>query len=100
MTITPTTSSGASQPTLAILFNEKSGPQQVMDIISIKHSFVGFETYETDDEKGSAAFLLLVYCETATADQLYDMIGHRLPDYIQARTFPLSRLAHLRRAAG
>jgi hypothetical protein len=88
-----------TEPTLAILFNEKSGPDQVMDIIQVKHAFVGFETYQTDDEQGRPAFLLLVFCETATADQLFEMIGNRLPDYIQARRFPLSRLNALRAAA-
>jgi hypothetical protein len=82
-------------PTLAILFNEKSGPEQVVDIIVTKHAFVDFETFETDDEQGRSAFLLCVYCETATAVELFDMIGSRLPDYIQARKFPLGRLRKL-----
>lgn len=84
-------------PTIVILFNEKSGPSQVADIISLKHSFIETEVWETVDEQGRAAFLLVVNCETATGDQLFDLIGSRLPDYIQARRFPPSRLADVRR---
>lgn len=87
-------------PSLAILFNDKAGPDQVIDIIKTKHAFVGFETYQTEDEVGRPAFLLLVYCETASPETLYDMIGNRLPDYIQARRFPISRLEQLREGAG
>lgn len=85
-------------PSLAILFNEKTGPDQVIDIVRTKHAFVDFETFETDDEQGRPAFLLLVYCETAAGDELMDMVGNRLPDYIQARKFPLSRLRELQAA--
>lgn len=91
-------SNGRGDPTLAILFNDKGGPDQVIEIIQAKHAFVDFETYQTDDERGRPAYLLLVYCETATPDQLFDMIGTRLPDYVQARRFPLTRLQELRHA--
>lgn len=85
-------------PTLAVLFNEHSGPEQVADIISRQHAFVEFEAYDTVDETGRAAYLLLVYCETADADQLYALIGNRLPDYVLARRFPLSRVDTVRAA--
>jgi len=35
------------QPTLAIIFNERSAPDQVADLISRGHAFVGFESFET-----------------------------------------------------
>lgn len=82
-------------PTIAILFNDASAPDQVKEIVERQHAFVGFETFETDDEHGNLAYLLLVHCETATANELFDMIGNRLPDYVQARKFPLSRLRTL-----
>lgn len=84
-------------PTIAILFNERSGPAQVVDILATKHSFLRTETWKTVDETGRDAFLLVVDCETATADQLFDLIGSRLPDYIQARRFPPSLLGAVRR---
>lgn len=84
-------------PTVIILFNEKTGPSQVMEIISARHSFIETETWETVDEQDRPAYLLLVTCETATADQLFDLIGSRLPDYIQARRFPPSRMGVVRR---
>jgi hypothetical protein len=87
-------------PTLAVLFNENSGPEQVAELISRQHAFVEYEAYDTTDEEGRAAYLLLVYCETATADQLYDLIGNRLPDYVLARRFPTSRVEDIRTAAG
>lgn len=93
----PTASPRGSGPTAMILFNERSGPTQVADIISAKHAFVETETWETTDEQDRAAWLLVVTCETATADQLIELIGSRLPDYIQARRFPPSRLPHVQR---
>jgi hypothetical protein len=86
-------------PTVAIIFNERSGPDQVAEIIARQHAFTEFETYEVADEIGRPAYLLLAYCETGTANELFDMIGHRLPDYIQARKFPPSRVEDVRRAA-
>ena len=86
------------EPTLLVLFNEKSGPWQVVDIIAAKHAFVESETWETVDETGRAAWLLVLTCETATAQELFDLIGSRLPDYIQVRRFPASRLVDIRRA--
>ncbi|MCW2956635.1 MAG: hypothetical protein JWO69_1504 [Thermoleophilia bacterium] len=83
-------------PTVIILFNEKSGPSQVAEIIAAKHSFTETETWETHDETGRSAWLLVVTCETASADQLFELIGSRLPDYIQARRFPPSRLPQVR----
>ena len=88
----------ADGPTVAIIFNEKSGPSQVAEIIAAKHAFIEFESWETHDEQDRAAFLLVVTCETATAEQLFELIGSRLPDYIQARRFPPSRLAQVRRS--
>lgn len=90
-------SSRAAGPTVIIIFNERSGPSQVAEIISTKHSFIDAETWETVDEQDRTAYLLVVTCETATADQLFELIGSRLPDYIQARRFPPSRMAHVRR---
>jgi hypothetical protein len=87
----------AGEPTVIILFNEKTGPSQVMDIITAKHSFVESETWETVDELDRPAWVLVVTCETAGADQLFDLIGSRLPDYIQARRFPPSRMSVVRR---
>lgn len=85
-----------AEPTIVILFNEKTGPPQVAEIISLRHSFIQTEMWETVDELGRAAFLLVVNCETATGDQLFELIGSRLPDYIQARRFPPSRLETVR----
>jgi hypothetical protein len=93
--VTPT-----AEPTLAVLFNEKSGPDQVVDIIARQHAFAEFETLQTVDEQGRVAWLLLVTCETGTADQLFDMIGHKLPDYVIARRYPPSRVATVRASAG
>ncbi|MBC7645401.1 MAG: hypothetical protein H7123_09745 [Thermoleophilia bacterium] len=87
------------QPTLSIIFNERSAPDQVADLISRAHAFVEFASYETVDEQGRPAFLLVVFCETATADDLFDLIGSRLPDYIQSRRFPSSRIPAVRAAA-
>jgi len=84
-------------PTVIIVFNERTGPSQVAEIIAAKHSFTETEMWETEDETGRSAWLLAVTCETATADQLFDLIGSRLPDYIQARRFPPSRLPEVRR---
>ena len=84
-------------PTVIILFNERTGPTQVAEIIAAKHAFIETEIWETEDEQGRSAFVLAVTCETATADQLFDLIGSRLPDYIQARRFPPSRLDEVRR---
>ena len=86
----------SSEPTIIILFNERTGPSQVADIISRSHAFVETETWETIDEQDRPAYLLVLTCETATADQLFDLIGSKLPDYIQARKFPPSRMAHVR----
>lgn len=80
------------EPTLSILFNDKSGPEQVRDLIVRQHAFVEFHMVETEDEIGRPAYLLVVYCETATANELFALIGQRLPDYIQPRRFPASRL--------
>lgn len=91
---------GAQQRELtAIIFNERSGPGQVAEIINVKHAFVQFEVYELPDEQGRPAFLLIVDCETATAEQLLELVGSRLPDYIQARRFPPSRIESVRRTA-
>lgn len=84
--------SATGEPTLAILFNDRSGPEQVRDIIARQHSFVEFSVYDTVDENGRPAWLLVVNCETATAGELFGLIGQRLPDYIQPRRFPASRL--------
>ena len=85
-----------ANPTIVILFNEKTGPGQVADLIGNKHAFTEMEIWETTDEQDRPAWLLIVACETATADQLFDLIGSRLPDYIQPRRFPPSRLAYVR----
>jgi hypothetical protein len=87
----------ADEPTVVIIFNEKSGPTQVAELISNKHSFIESETWETTDEQDRPAWVLVVTCETATAEQLFELIGSRLPDYIQARRFPPSRLDLVRR---
>lgn len=87
----------AGGPTVLIIFNEKSGPTQVAEIISNRHSFIQTETWETVDEQDRPAWVLTVECETATGDQLLDLIGSRLPDYIQARRFPPSRMEVVRR---
>lgn len=84
-----------SGSTLAVIFNDAAGPQMVVDIIERVHSFIGYETVTTKDERGSTAWLLIVRCETATPGELFEMIGNRLPDYIRARHFPPSRLAQL-----
>lgn len=92
-----TASARGTGPTVVILFNEKSGPSQVAEIIANKHSFIETEMWETVDEQDRPAYLLTVVCETATAEQLLDLVGSRLPDYIQARRFPPSRLDVVRR---
>ncbi|MCW2923894.1 MAG: hypothetical protein JWM98_1298 [Thermoleophilia bacterium] len=84
------------EPTLLVLFNDRQGPAQVTDIVSVRHSFVETEVWETTDEGGRPAWLLAMWCETATAEGLFDLVGSRLPDYIQARRFPPSRLARVR----
>jgi hypothetical protein len=95
----PARSAAASdEPTIIILFNERTGPAQVSEIIGNKHAFVRTEVWETTDEQDRPAWVLLVHCETATADQLFDLIGSRLPDYIQPRRFPPSRMSHVRRS--
>jgi hypothetical protein len=86
-----------AEPTSIILFNERTGPTQVVDIISRGHAFVESEIWETVDEQERPAFLLVLRGETATADQLFDLIGSKLPDYIQARRFPPSRMEEVRR---
>lgn len=86
----------SDEPTIIILFNERSGPGQVAEIIANKHSFIETETWETVDEQDRPAWVLLVKCETATSDQLFELIGSRLPDYIQPRRFPPSRMELVR----
>ncbi|MCW2972442.1 MAG: hypothetical protein JWN72_715 [Thermoleophilia bacterium] len=86
------------EPTMLIAFNEKSGAPQVVDIIAAKHAFVETEIWKTVDEQGRDAWVLVITCETATASEIFDLIGSRLPDYIQARHFPPSRLPELRRS--
>jgi hypothetical protein len=88
------------EPTSAILFNEKGGPEMVGDMVSRMHAFVDYEVFETKDEDDRPAFLLLIYCETATPEDIDAIIGSRLPDYIVARRFPISRIAAVRKAAG
>jgi hypothetical protein len=85
-------------PTVSILFNDKAGPAQVADIVSRQHAFVEYEMYETKDESERSAWLLLVYCETASQQEIMQMIGSRLPDYIQPRVFPPSRVEAIRRS--
>ncbi len=87
-------------PSVAILFNEKSGPDQVVDIISRQHAFVQHEPLVTVDERGSTAWLLLLACETARPEQIMEMVGNRLPDYIQARLFPPSMVDAVRSSQG
>lgn len=84
-------------PTVVLTFNEKTGPTLVAEIIAARHAFVATEAWETVDEQGRTAWLLVATCETASADQLFELIGSRLPDYIQARRFPPSRLAEVQR---
>ena len=86
------------EPTMLIVFNEKSGAPQVVDIIAAKHAFVATETWKTVDEQERDAWVLVVTCETATPGEIYELIGSRLPDYIQARHYPPSRLTELRRS--
>ena len=93
----PTASTRAAGPTVVIIFNEKSGPSQVAEIIASKHSFIETEMWETVDEQDRPAFLLIVNCETATAEQMLELVGSRLPDDIQARRFPPSRMELIRR---
>lgn len=98
--ITPTEGAPGDEvadPTILIIFNERSGPGQVADIIAGKHAFFEAEVWQTEDEQGRPAWLLALACETATADQLFELVGSRLPDYIQARRFPPSLLAAVRR---
>lgn len=82
----------AADPVL-ILFNERSGPAQVIELVAARHAFVESAVWQTSDEQGRPAWLLSLRCETANADELHVLIGSRLPDYIQARRFPPSRLA-------
>lgn len=93
----PTASTRADAAMSIIIFNEKSGPAQVADIIGNKHSFIQTEIWETVDEQDRPAWLLTIICETATPEQLLELVGSRLPDYIQARRFPPSRLELVRR---
>lgn len=81
------------EPTLCMIFNERKGAELVAEAIERQHAFVEFEAFDTTDEQGRSAVLLLIRCETATAQELFELIGHRLPDYIQARWFPPSRVA-------
>jgi hypothetical protein len=87
----------SAEPTVLILFNERSGAGQVVDLIATRHAFVDSEVWETVDEQDRPAWVLVITCETATAEQLFDLIGSRLPDYIQARRFPPSRMDLVRR---
>jgi hypothetical protein len=87
-----------AEPTVIILFNERTGPTLVIELIARSHSFVESETWETVDEQERPAYLLLVRCATATADQLFDLLGSPQPDYIQARRFPPSRMEDVRRS--
>ncbi len=93
----PTAPKRADDQLTIIIFNEKSGPAQVAEIIGNKHSFIETETWETVDEQDRPAWVLTIVCETAGPEQLLDLIGSRLPDYIQARRFPPSRMELVRR---
>lgn len=88
----PPSSAPATAPVL-ILFNERSGPAQVVELVAARHAFVESSVWQTSDEQGRPAWLLALTCETADADALLELVGSRLPDYIQARRFPPSRLA-------
>lgn len=85
-------------PTILILFNDRQGPALVTEILRNRHAFVETEVWETVDEDDRPAYLLVAWCETAGPDALFELIGSRLPDYIQARRFPPSRLELVRRA--
>lgn len=84
---------------MAVIFNDRTGPAMVQEIIERVHSFCKYDMYDTVDENGRSAWLLIVECETATPDQLYALIGQNLPDYIRARRFPPTRLEQLRSGA-
>jgi hypothetical protein len=94
--VTPVESAPEPDPPVLILFNEKSGPAQVIDLVGVRHSFTESEVWATTDEQGRPAWLLALTCETATPNELFELIGSRLPDYIQARRFPPSRLPQVR----
>lgn len=83
---------------LLVLFNDRAGATQMRDLVLVRHAFVTFETWETVDEQERRAFLLLVRCETADAEELMGLVTGRLPDYIQVRRFPPSRLDDVRRS--
>ncbi|MBC7461839.1 MAG: hypothetical protein H7287_10800 [Thermoleophilia bacterium] len=93
----PAAEQAPPEPTMLIVFNEKSGASQVVDIIATKHAFVVTEIWKGLDENDREAWVLVVTCETASSSEVYDLIGKRLPDYIRARQYPPSRLAELRR---
>lgn len=86
----------ASSQDVIIIFNDRGGPTLVQEIVERMHAFCSFEVLETSDELGNMAWVQVIGCETATPDQLFELIGNRLPDYIRARRFPPSRLAALR----
>ena len=94
--VTPVDSAPEPAPPILIIFNDKAGPGQVVDLVSVKHAFIESEVWTTTDEQGRPAWLLALTCETATPEDLLELIGSRLPDYIQARRFPASRLAQVR----
>jgi hypothetical protein len=86
----------AHDPTLAMLFNDKKGPELALEAIRRDHAFVESEVVETEDEQGRRAYLLVIACETAPAEQLFALGASRMPDYIRARHYPLSRVVRLR----
>lgn len=81
---------------ILVIFNEHSGPGQVIDLVNVKHAFIEYEVWKHQDEQGRPAWILILTCETATAEEVLDLVGSRLPDYIQVRRFPLSRLSLVR----
>ncbi len=82
-------------PTIALIFNDRSAAGQVQELIERDHAFARYESIEAEDEQGRAAWVLAIWCETATANQIYDSVVPRLPDYIRARWFPPTRVREL-----
>ena len=50
----------ATEPTIAMLFNDRKGPELALEAIRRDHAFVEAETVETADEDGRRAWLLVL----------------------------------------
>lgn len=79
-------------PTIALLFNDRKGPELMREHVEREHAFCRFATWQDVDEEGRSAYVFAVWSETASAEEIWGYTP-RLPDYLRARKYPPTRAA-------